>query len=60
MDAIRGSLAFYPDQVEIQEVGDATRPEAVRETILHTDDGAGQSQREHWPPTTSDDARSRL
>jgi hypothetical protein len=29
-------------------------PDAVREAILHTDDGAGQSQREHWPPTVGD------
>ncbi len=50
MEAIRGFLAFYPDKVEFQEAGEAARPDAVRETILHTDDGAGQSQREHWPP----------
>ena len=50
MDVIRSFLAFYPDKVEIQEAGDATRPDEVRETILHTDDGAGQSQRDHWPP----------
>ena len=50
MDAIRGFLAFYPDKVELQELGDATKPEEVRQTILHTDDGAGQSQRDHWPP----------
>jgi len=50
MDSIRGCLAFYPDKVEVQELGDAARPEAVRETILHTDDGAGQSQRDHWAP----------
>jgi hypothetical protein len=41
-------LAFYPDRVEVQEAGDAARPEEVRETVLHTDDGAGQSQRDHW------------
>ena len=53
MDQIRGFLAFYPDRVQIQEAGDATRPEEVRQAILHTDDGAGQSQRDHWPPTTT-------
>jgi uncharacterized protein (DUF427 family) len=51
MEAIRGYLAFYPNQVEIRDVGEAARPEAVREAILHTDDGAGQSQKDHWAPT---------
>ena len=51
MEQIRGMLAFYPNQVEIHEAGDAANAEAVREAILHTDDGAGQSQREHWRPT---------
>ena len=51
MDQIRGFLAFYPERVQLQEVGDATRPAEVRDAILHTDDGAGQSQRDHWPPS---------
>jgi len=51
MQAIRGLLAFYPNQVEIREVGEAAQPDVVKEAILHTDDGAGQSQREHWAPT---------
>jgi uncharacterized protein (DUF427 family) len=51
MEAIRGLLAFYPNQVEIREVGEAAQPDAVKEAILHTDDGAGQSQRERWAPT---------
>ena len=51
METIRDLLAFYPNQVEIREAGDALHPDAVREAILHTDDGAGQSQKEHWPPT---------
>lgn len=53
MDQIRGRLAFYPDKVEVYEVeGEARTPVAeVREAILHTDDGAGQSQKDHWPPT---------
>lgn len=51
MEQIRGMLAFYPNQVEVREVGAATDAAAVREAILHTDDGSGGSQREHWPPT---------
>jgi uncharacterized protein (DUF427 family) len=51
MAEIRGYLAFYPNQVEINDVGDAARPDAVREAILHTDDGAGTSQKDHWAPT---------
>ena len=50
MEEIRGYLAFYANQVEINEVGDAAKPDAVREAILHTDDGAGQSQKDHWAP----------
>jgi uncharacterized protein (DUF427 family) len=64
MDLIRGRLAFYPDKVDIYEYGEAEEPDAaraadpgdpaavapIRETILHTDDGAGASQKEHWPP----------
>src|SRR5471032_3011600 len=51
METIRDLVAFYPNQVEIHEVGDAAQPDAVRGAIQHTDDGAGQSQKEHWPPT---------
>jgi uncharacterized protein (DUF427 family) len=51
MEQIRGRLAFYPNQVEIREVGEAADAAAVREAILHTDDGAGVSQQVHWPPT---------
>lgn len=51
MEAIRGRLAFYPDQVDIYEVPEPDATEEVREAILHTDDGAGQSQRPPWPPT---------
>ena len=53
MESIRGLLAFYPNQVEIREVGEAVQPDAVREAILHTDDGAGASQKDHWSPTVS-------
>jgi uncharacterized protein (DUF427 family) len=49
MEQIRGRVAFYPNMVEIREVGAAADAGAVREAILHTDDGAGTSQREHWP-----------
>jgi uncharacterized protein (DUF427 family) len=56
MDQIRGRLAFYPDKVEIYGVDDAAvnpRAEhaAVDDVILHTDQGDGHSQREHWKPT---------
>jgi uncharacterized protein (DUF427 family) len=51
MEQIRGRLAFYPDKVEVYEVGAAADPDGVRETVLHTDDGAGRSQQAHWPPT---------
>jgi uncharacterized protein (DUF427 family) len=51
MEVIRDHLAFYPNQVEIYEAGEATDAAAVKEAILHTDDGAGSSQRAPWPPT---------
>jgi len=51
METIRGRLAFYPNQVEIYEAGEAADAEAVKAAILHTDDGAGRSQKERWPPT---------
>jgi uncharacterized protein (DUF427 family) len=51
MAAIRGRLAFYPHFVEIRDLGAADHPDQVREAILHTDDGAGQSQKDRWPPT---------
>ena len=49
MEAIRGLVAFYPHYVEIHAVGGDDAAE-VREAILHTDDGAGSSQRDHWTP----------
>ena len=52
MEAIRGRLAFYPNFVEVHAVGEAETP-PVREAILHTDDGAGASQQEHWPPNVN-------
>jgi uncharacterized protein (DUF427 family) len=51
MEAIAGRLAFYPNQVEIYAFGSAVDPDGVREVVEHTDDGAGPSQLEHWPPT---------
>jgi len=44
-------LAFYPNQVEIYAYGEADDPALVRDAVEHTDDGAGTSQKEHWPPT---------
>jgi uncharacterized protein (DUF427 family) len=54
MEQIRGRLAFYPDKVEVYELDEAADPEAVREAVLHTDDGAGRSQRDHWTPNVSE------
>jgi uncharacterized protein (DUF427 family) len=51
MEMIRDYVAFYPNAVEIHEVGGETNPDGVRDAILHTDDGAGASQKEHWAPT---------
>lgn len=57
MSLIDGRLAFYPNEVEIYAVDDAAvnpRHEDARadvdQVVLHTDSGAGQSQREPWPP----------
>jgi uncharacterized protein (DUF427 family) len=69
MEDIRGRLAFYSNRgVDIYEVGQAAEPDLARaadaapaepddpiaETILHTDAGAGISQREHWPPNVEE------
>ncbi len=51
MAQIEGRLAFYPNQVQIEEVGEATNAAAVRDAVEHTDDGAGRSQLEPWPAT---------
>jgi uncharacterized protein (DUF427 family) len=56
MAAIQGHVAFYPDVVEIHETEDghvAASPAAV---VLHTDDGTGAAQREHWRAKTDDPA----
>ena len=54
MEAIRERLAFYPNMVEIYEAGEAADPEAVREAVEHTDDGAGRSQLDHWAANVSE------
>jgi uncharacterized protein (DUF427 family) len=63
MAQIKDRVAFYPNQVVIHELEDgATDTNAIREAILHTDDGSGHSQREHWPtnaPNPSADAFDR-
>jgi hypothetical protein len=50
MEQIRDRVAFYPNLVEIYEV-DEPDAGAIREAVLHTDDGAGASQKAPWPPT---------
>ncbi len=53
MAQIKDRLAFYPDKVVMHELDDgATDEAAIREAILHTDDGSGRSQREHWAENT--------
>jgi len=47
MSAIKDHLAFYPNQVEIEEVEMAG--ENIRDIVEHTDSGSGASQLEHWP-----------
>ena len=47
MEVIAGRLAFYPNIVEIVEVGPA--PAAPDAAILHTDAGDGTSQAAPWP-----------
>jgi uncharacterized protein (DUF427 family) len=60
MGQIAGRLAFYPNEVEIYEVDDASvnprhaeggpGPNAtVDQIVQHTDAGAGHAQREPWP-----------
>ena len=48
MTAIKGHLAFYPNQVKIEEVD--MPAENIRDIVEHTDSGSGSSQLEHWPP----------
>ena len=47
MAVIKDHLAFYPNQVEIEEVDMSA--ENIRDIVEHTDSGSGNSQLEHWP-----------
>ncbi len=49
MAQIKGHLAFYPNQVEIEEA-DMAAGETIRDIVEHTDSGSGTSQLEHWAP----------
>jgi uncharacterized protein (DUF427 family) len=57
MEAITERVAFYTDRIEVYEADDAEAAaspgpqdrKAIDDVIQHTDSGAGQSQREHWP-----------
>jgi uncharacterized protein (DUF427 family) len=54
MAAIAGHIAFYPDVVEIHVTHDGPASVSSDEVVLHTDDGAGGSQREHWRASTDE------
>jgi len=69
MEAIGSHLAFYPDKVEVYDVDDAAvnphhraggpeTPAALDAAVLHTDSGAGASQREHWKATAETPANN--
>ena len=49
MSVIDGRLAFYPNQVQFQEVAEAAGT-SVDEIVQHTDSGSGRSQKDHWAP----------
>ena len=49
MAEIKACLAFYPNQVEIEEVEMAAGGESIRDIIEHTESGSGNSQLEKWP-----------
>jgi uncharacterized protein (DUF427 family) len=51
MTAIKDHLAFYPNQVEIEEVD--MPAENIRDIVEHTDSGSGASQLDHWPANVS-------
>lgn len=58
MELIRERVAFYPNIVEIYRVDDAEvnphgQHSRIDEVVLHTDSGAGVSQRDHYPPNVS-------
>ncbi|HEY2051109.1 MAG TPA: DUF427 domain-containing protein [Caulobacteraceae bacterium] len=56
MTAIRDHLAFYPNIVQVEAVGEprdlAAAP--VDEVVRHTDAGDGTSQATHWPPNVGE------
>ena len=49
MAIIKDRLAFYPNVVEVHEVGGTHLSAGA--AVLHTDSGGGSSQGEHWPTT---------
>ncbi|MDR3507038.1 MAG: DUF427 domain-containing protein [Caulobacteraceae bacterium] len=49
VETIRNLVAFYPDQVEIEELDADDARADIADVIRHTDSGAGVSQLEHWP-----------
>jgi uncharacterized protein (DUF427 family) len=51
MAIIAGRLAFYPNVVDIHEVGG--HGPSIEASVQHTDSGAGASQAEHWPETAT-------
>ena len=51
MEQIKGYVAFYPNQIEIHELGDTVPAAVIRDVVEHTDSGSGQSQLDHWEPT---------
>jgi len=59
LQEIADRLAFHTAKVEVYAVDDAAvNPrhedrESVDEVVMHTDAGAGRSQREHWPANVS-------
>ena len=50
MAEIKDCLAFYPNQVEIEELEqvEGAGGETIRDIVEHTDSGSGNSQLEHW------------
>ena len=54
METLRGRLAFYPNQVEVYEVGGSHPDASPSDVVKHTDFGGGQSQSAHWPVNVSE------
>ena len=55
MAEIKDLIAFYPNQVEIREISEDDTS-AIDAAVLHTDDGEGRSQKDHWPPNARNPA----